>query len=244
MPLGRSFVLLLLLVWPSACGGGRSYDPRLSALATAPIEAGQGLGDLVLDQTTLNDVLAKYGTGHVSLLAGDDAAFELSFAGGQLDLLFVVPTEWYRDREPVQDAVRDLETFVKARPKYGDLRLASLSIDMRRAVKDPFYKGHLSQGGHLGGPVSDVFEGYGEPKDGPGLFTAGMSPNNSPERAMYVPLGLLVHYRTPEPDVGSKIAAEIESKAEQVRLDTGDALDELRKPALIERITIFVPGRS
>ncbi len=236
----RSSRILLALALAAASSCSDGIDPRLEPLAEAPIEVGRGLGDLVLGETTLGETIARYGKGRAALLAGDEGAFELSYAGGQLDLLFRIPQERYLEGGPILRAVHDLPAFLEQHPELGELTLDSLSIRVPRLRDEPFFRGTLSRGGHLGGPLDPVLLAYGEPPDGPAPFVAGLSPTSSPERAYYPEHGLLVRYVSPpeeeaEPD---------EDATEDPTPEPDPAPEEEREPPKIESITLFLPWRS
>jgi len=80
---------LLGLVVLSGCGR-RSEARALAPYASATLTPGVGLGNILLDRTTLGWVVGNIGPGMVWAVSGDEAAIELGYLGRQVAFLFVV----------------------------------------------------------------------------------------------------------------------------------------------------------
>jgi hypothetical protein len=199
---------LLALALLAACG--HKIDPRLAPLANARLEAGVGLGDLRLGETTLGKCYDRFGLEVVSFIVTDDLALELSYEGGELALLFKLEPGRMDDEEAnaLKRATRDLAGYLSAYPHRRDLALASISVRCDEDPESTFYKGRLAEGVALFDPFLRSMGSVGAIPDDRAFLPmlAGLTPNTPREKAAFPARGLVLYgEREPKPDAPSRV---------------------------------------
>jgi hypothetical protein len=191
-PRGRAPVLqlgVLLLVLVAACS--KSLPTALRALQDAPVTPAAGLGTLRLGDT-LESVTQRFGAGTANILVTDDLWVELSYAGGDLLLLFALD-EKCRDAlraggSLVQRAKALVESpeSVAAQPACAAAPLSSLAI----TTEDPanaHFKGATDRGIRLGSDRDALLAAQGSGGERPisRLFAGDRATYNRFDAAYY-----------------------------------------------------------
>lgn len=150
----------------AACGP----PPELAPYRMAPLEPGNGLGDLRFDRLTLGEAVSRFGAERVAVLVSDNYGFELMLAGGDLGLRFLTEDEDACDRAAGRTPVRELSTNLQA---LLDAEPACRSLPLNAIiVSGDFWQGSTPQGARLGGdlraatnaPVHDIGTGTAMPR--------------------------------------------------------------------------------
>lgn len=200
----RLRVALLLLV--AACGP--KADPRLAPLAIMQLEAGKGLGDLKLGETTLGPFFDRFGMGFVTFVATDDAGLELVFEEGEIAFLFQFESTRWTDEEgaAIRRATRDLGAYLAAYPHRRALPLTSISVRVDDDKESTFYRGKLVEGVALFDPFRESALRVGGVEEGSLPLIAGLGPNNPRETASFPRRGLILYgARDPHPGTPSRV---------------------------------------
>jgi hypothetical protein len=194
------------LALAAACG--HSPDPRLAPLAQATLEAGGGLGDLRLGQTTLGRFFDRFGAGLTMFVASDEIAFELAFEGGEIAFLFQFDSARLSDEEvmAVRRATRNMGEYLAAYPQRRELPLSSITVRIDEDKESTFYKGKLAQGVALFDPFLISAGRVGMIEEGSLPLLAGLSPNTPTEQARFPEQGLVLYgEREPKPGTPSRV---------------------------------------
>jgi hypothetical protein len=203
---GLAFVLLLALL-AAACGGS-DPDPRLAPLANATLEAGGGLGDLRLGETTLGRFFDRFGAGLTMFLASDEVAFELAFEGGEIAFLFPFDSGRLSDEEvtAMRRATRNLGDYLAKYPHRRELLLSSITVRIGEDKESTFYKGKLVQGVALFDPLLVSAGRIGMVEEGSLPLLPGLTPNTPTEQARFPEQGLVLYgERAPKPGTPSRV---------------------------------------
>lgn len=190
----------------AACG--HSPDPRLAPLAHAKLEAGGGLGDLKLGQTTLGEFFDRFGAGRASLVVADDAGFELDFEDGEISFLFEFESMRWSDEETaaIRRATRNMGEYLAANPQRRQLPLSSISVSIDDDRESTFYKGKLAEGVALFDPFMVSAGRVGMVEEGSLPLLAGLSPDIPSEQARSPAKGLVLYgERNPKPGKPSRV---------------------------------------
>jgi hypothetical protein len=188
----RSLALPLLFL-ALACAKAE-VDARLKPLTVATLDPGVGLGDLRLGETTLGAFVDRYGHERVDLIAGDGIAYELVFAGGEMAFLFVLDAMPQSvELGTLKQGQRELTKVLAAQPVLRDMRLASLTVALRRGETRSLYAGKLSSPPlGLSGRMSDAVVELGVPGEGSTPMLAGASPRQPASRLEYPDRGIVL----------------------------------------------------
>ena len=174
------FVLSACLA--TACS---SPDSRLAPLRNATLTPGKGLGTLQLGVTTFAAIVKSYGSGVVLPVAGDEQAWELSYEGGQLALMFIVTGDCKEKVSGQRLAGADgLDALFARVPACGDLTLSSINVRGGSSKGSGWFTGKTDRGVSLWSPIDSVHV-YGDPQNGPGRFVAGSRMRRPEERIDY-----------------------------------------------------------
>lgn len=188
-----AFVASLSLL--AACG--HSPDPRLAPLAHATLEAGGGLGDLRLGETTLGQFFDRFGAGLTMFVASDEIAFLFQFGSARLS-----------DEEvmAVRRATRNMGEYLTNYPQRRELPLSSITVRIDEDEESTFYKGKLAQGVALFDPLLISAGRVGMVGEGSLPLLAGLTPNTPTEQARYPAQGLVLYgEREPKPGKPSRV---------------------------------------
>lgn len=176
MPVIRTAACSCLLVASTvvaACGGGDLPD-ALVAQATAPLEAGAGLGPFRLATTTLRDFVERVPGGHVSMLFSDDTSVEISFRAAGMSFLFPLPAACAAslgsDARRVVVDLAEPETFFAQHAPCAGAALSSVAVVGTGAPTA--YAGASDRGVGLGSTLAEVREREGPEAQVSGVMTA------------------------------------------------------------------------
>lgn len=205
-----------LVIALAMCAACSDADTRLEPLAHVSLQAGGGLGDVRLGETTLGEFVERFGSGRSDLIVSDQTGFELVFEGGQVCFLFLYEENPRDDDEvnAMRRGTRDLAGFLAAYPQRRDLRLASISVAAGKSREDSFFQGRLDSGTALFDPMLEAGARIGIPDDSRPPMLAGMSPNLPDDDLVYLEAGVVLY---------------------------GERAKEGEAPLLVTRMTIF-PG--
>jgi hypothetical protein len=187
---------LLALVLAAGCTCSEPVDERLQPFATANLEPGRGLGDVVLGETTLEEFHARYGQKVVSLIATDETTgFELIYASGQLNFLFPIDQYFARGEFPkLRAAVMDLDRWMDEIPELREAVVSSISVRRARGIGSDFYKGKLDGAVGLGDDIEEAAAKLGGLSEGRSPVVAGMSQANPDTFLVDEQRGIVVYY--------------------------------------------------
>ncbi len=181
----------LAAFWSAACGS--PFERALAPLATETLTPGVGLGPVRLGKTPFAAFLKVYGPGVTTVIQSDDAAYEMTYAGGELSVLFIVDGEC-----KTQSAGKRLESgglieqlFTRA-PACRDITAASVSVRLAKGGSRGWYRGKTDKGVALGDPVTAA-SAHGATRNAPGVLVAGMRQSEPTERIEYVSGMYLFH---------------------------------------------------
>lgn len=157
-------------------GCGNPENKALAPLSHATMTPGESFGDLKLGTTTLSEVVAKYGSGTLSVSYGDQTMIELQYLNGQLAFGFVLCGECQNVTAGEKLQVgQDLEPFFAKSPSCRDLPLSSVSVGLSgKEPPEAFFQGSTDKGVKLGVPISSAAPHGTESSPSPG-FLAGES---------------------------------------------------------------------
>jgi hypothetical protein len=181
-------VLVLAIV---ACGS--PVDKAIGPLQTATLTPGVGLGPIRIGETTFASFIKTYGIGVMVNVQADEAAYEATFASGQLSVMFILDgecrTQTYRTR--LEPAGR-LEELFKRAPACRDITVSSVSVRGRGADGTGWWRGKTDKGVALGDSVSAAAV-HGMVRNDPGRLVAGSRQIEPPERVEFVSGMYLFH---------------------------------------------------
>jgi len=167
MKINSHFLLVgILLCFLSACKSGppknlKAFEP----LANQTIIAGTSWGDLVLGETTLADVIQKYGsTVKIAINLSDETDIELIYGEGQVHMVFPLDQstssqlyqqfpQWYKT------LAQDPGSITQMPDACQDAPLRSLSLSPGLNAAKTLFKGATDHGLHFWQPleISDTF---------------------------------------------------------------------------------------
>lgn len=192
-----------VLSWTCAAlmlGAGCTAKDSSSALeryADVTLEAGAGLGDLRLDETTLRQFIERFGTGRPSVVIGDESGLEFGFRSQGLSFLFMFnpacATALRGELRTVATRIDDAASFFADYPACADTTLSSLSIDADPASDASFYVGGSDRGVRLLMPVTELYARYLDTADLRGLMLAGSTADDGRYELLTYADGLAVH---------------------------------------------------
>jgi hypothetical protein len=181
-----------------ALSGCEQHNSALAPLAQATLQAGVGLGDLKLGQTTLGEVVQRYGVETVTQLASEEVGLELICEHGQLALLFLVDADCLAalTGKTLRPAAFDLPGFLLHNPCLREMHLSSLSVREGSSASSSFFQGATDAGvklwGERGAPLA-----HGKPDGGSAHITAGLNPSN-PREQLHFKSGICFYLKPPE----------------------------------------------
>ena len=186
----------ILIILAAGCTCSEPVDERLQPFATAILEPGRGIGEVVLGETTLEEFHARYGQKVVSLIATDEATgFELIYASGQLNFLFPIDQVFARNDFPkLRAAVMDLDRWMVDIPELRFAVVTSISVRRARGIGSDFYKGKLAGVVGLGEDIQEAAARIGGLSEGRAPIVAGMSQANPDTFLVDEERGILVYY--------------------------------------------------
>lgn len=195
-PQGRasaSVLCVFLLALVAACS--KPLPAALGALQDAPVAPGAGLGTLRLGDT-LQSVTQRLGSGSANILVTDDLWVELSYAGGDLSLLFALDDKCRGALSPAGGLVQGAKALVEspesvaAQPACASAPLNSLAI----AAEDPrraHFKGATDRGIRIGSDRDALLAAQGPGGERPiSRLFAGDRPTDNQFDAVYYVNGM------------------------------------------------------
>jgi hypothetical protein len=174
----------------AGCSSASDVPGSWSVLAAATLVPGRSLGELELGGTTLADVLARHGPGASSVVVADEYAFELSYGGGQLALLFLADGECRRRLmgygvRDAADALAAGASFVASWPECAAVPLQSVYVALPEGAATGFYTGATERGVRLGAPLAAALATLGSPDGESVLLLAGQATRGALEAYAY-----------------------------------------------------------
>ncbi|HNQ92983.1 MAG TPA: hypothetical protein PKI93_08650 [Alphaproteobacteria bacterium] len=192
-------LLTILVLFCAVCFAGcsKGEDGPIKAYEAATLEAGKGLGDIVLGMK-LKAFVDKFGTGKVAYLAGDGEAIELNFAGEEVSFLFPIVGECWKKMPQAAwrvHAKHDLMKWMEITPDCESIGLSSISVK-----EGGFYKGQTDKGVKMGDTAMTSYQ-HGrmyDPRPQQQML-AGMSPQN-PDMWLEYMDGIMFYYTASSPN--------------------------------------------
>jgi len=178
--------------------GCEQHNSALEPYATATLQAGVGLGDLRLEQTTLGSVVQRFGVESVTQIASDEVGLELLYEHGQLALLFLIDSECLATLpgRSLRPAAVGLAEFLEKNPCLRETRLSSLSIREGEDAQSSYYQGASDAGARLWAARDEPLK-HGTPGGGSAHILAGMNPTN-PREQFHFKSGIAFYLKAPE----------------------------------------------
>lgn len=175
----RLVLAALAVALTSACGLAPAPPDVLAPYASATLTAGEGLGDLRFDSTTLRPFLAGFPGGRLAAVVGDETGVEVVFPAQGLAFLFVLDESCTsevgaRTRQLLTDLGR-ADAFFAAHPDCGSAPLRSISVSAGSVPEQTFYTGRTDADLPLFAPLDDLHAQEGDPGDVRGLWLADSS---------------------------------------------------------------------
>ena len=142
--------ILYLMLFISLTACGPSERNAFAAYANAQLTAGVGLGDIKLNESSLGEIVARFGSGHPSVLFGDDTVLQLEFMKAEVRFSFFVTGQCQDEAGStgMRLAIRQgIKKFLKTYPACTSLPLTTLYLTAKGTKPDKtFYKGSTEQG--------------------------------------------------------------------------------------------------
>lgn len=191
------------------CSPGAASAAMVTELADAELSA-NGLGPLVVDVTTLGEVLRRYGHGSIAITGSDEGmAIELAWAGDGLVMMFAPEAGsagserlWQLGMRGTVEALRrSPDELSRSHPQLVGLTLQSV------AVRRPWFTGQTDRGIAAGAPMSSVRSAHGPAQGMSPWIYAGVSSPHGRTRPIVVP-GLIFH-----PDRDARSGSPLEDVA-------------------------------
>jgi hypothetical protein len=194
----RNIGLASLGLWLAlALAGCEQHKSALEPYAKATLQAGVGLGDLKLGETTLGAAVQRLGVESVTALASDEIGLELFYEHGQLALLFIIEPECMNTlKSGLRPATVDLPAFLARTPCLRETTLSSLSVREGSSAADSFFQGATDAGVKLWGGRGDPLA-HGTPGGGSPAIVAGLNPTN-PREQLHFKSGICFYLKPPE----------------------------------------------
>ena len=178
----RLLSLLSTLVLTLACGKSSAPSDTdagaLDALRNQPIVAGESLGEVRLQEMTLETFAAAYGSGFATMVMSDEIGIELSFRERQLAFLFVgegpCDARLRSAGRQVGPLMGDkLRGFQEKFPECRTMPLHSIGVRAGSSKERTWYQGKVAEIVGLWDPAAQAGQVPGTP-DGPAQLVAGM----------------------------------------------------------------------
>jgi hypothetical protein len=177
----------------SAAACGSPVDKAIGPLQTATLTPGVGLGPIRLGETTFTSFIKTYGLGVPLIVQSDDAAYELTFASGELAVQFILDgdcrTQTFRTR--LEPGGR-LEELFKRAPACRDITVSSISVRTTDGSSKGWWRGKTDKGVALGDPVSAAAV-HGTVTNAAGRMVAGERQHEPTERTEFTS-GMYIHH--------------------------------------------------
>ena len=196
----RTLPFLLVASLVAACGS--EPDPRLEPLSRATIslaadeESAVLFGDLRLGETTLGEVVDRFGCQRADGVVSDQMGIELVYEKGALEMLFLYDENPRDDAEVAawRAAPRDLAAFLGSNPARREMKLASVAVSAGSSPEETFFRGNLDCGARLLDPLMlTVAKLDEEPADERPPMLAGARPDLPDSRTCFPNLGLVLY---------------------------------------------------
>ncbi len=158
--------LAVMLLASSLCACGPSST--LEDLQYATLTPYEGLGELRLGVTTMQEFLSRYGHGAVAGIFGDETAVEFGFGQEGIAVLFMIEGECKQQTfrlsaRELTLGLREHVDFFSRFPACSTATLESIDITGGRKPNTPYWQGATSEGVALNNLVDRVRSAYGEP---------------------------------------------------------------------------------
>ena len=193
----KSLIVAALLLMLAACSGSGAKMDAFKPYSAATLTPGVGLGDLLLQATTLQSFVERFGRDRYSVIATDDIGIELTFGEGSIAFLFLARDECARDllakASQVAREFAEMDSFFAENPRCAAMPLHSIGLRAAASREDNFYSGATDQGVVLGSPVAQVLAAHGAGDDLRGLLVAGESPDDASLDVLSYATGLVLY---------------------------------------------------